>query len=114
MADEQVFSEERRNNNRLKVLRQEQKSVGAMQDLVDRVLNPGDVVFKHFAGSYKTKSSCILLPMYRFCIAPDHETYCRKPWLQQQDEMFTKPVLNDSSDLITGIDELKSVENTFA
>lgn len=47
----QVLDEDRVKNNKLKVLRQEQKSIAVMRYLVDRMSNPGDLVVYRFEGS---------------------------------------------------------------
>lgn len=53
-SHEKVFSDKRGAQNRQNLLRQKQKSVAFIQDLIDRMYNQGDVVFDPFTGSYTT------------------------------------------------------------
>lgn len=80
--DENILSFERIDNNKLKLLPQEQKSVNVMQDLVYSMKNQGDLVFDLFTGFYKIVRACLLLPLHCSCFASYHESFCRKNCLQ--------------------------------
>lgn len=55
----------------------------------------------------------MLLPLYRRCSVPDHETECRKHGLRGFVEVFEKHVFNNPLDRL-GTDEVKSNANLCA
>lgn len=71
--DEHMFSDVKKDKNKLKMLTQEKKSVAVMQDLVDRMSNRANIMFDNCIGSYVT-ASAPFLPLIRFCVVSEHES----------------------------------------
>lgn len=110
-SDHNVFGDKREIINELKVHRQKQKSAAVMSHFVNILSDCEDIVFDHFAGSYKTERVFVFLQIHRRGFISDHGTDCRLNVLQEAVVMFAKHVFNESSK--TGSNEFKSAIDSY-
>lgn len=95
------------------VVRQEQKSVRWMMDIIERMTKPGALVVDFTAGTFPVMKACMSMPMHRKFVGCDLDDTCVIATEESLVYTFAQQLVNPDSDVKPSCTEILNVARSF-